>query len=913
VLVAWAFEIKEPFSKVFYFFRRRLVLSVRFIVTSCFFLAGPLVATAQQVASLSESNVAVCESHNSVLLGVSIFATGICIFLSLALMRSAKLQSHYQRALQRSETKYRKLTRNPAAVFFQFRMSADGRYSFPFMSETVKDISGLSAEEVMQDVNAILSRVAPAEQKMFEDRILESAKNLQPFHCVFRSIVAERTIWVEARSIPEKLPDGSIIWDGFFFDITEQKSVEKALRAKTSELETYFLSALDLLCIADIEGNFIRVSKEWEKVLGYDTEYLQNHKFLEFVHPDDLEDTLNAIKTLAGQEAILNFTNRYRSRDGSYRFIEWRSIPKGRFIYAAARDVTERRQAMESLQESEKRAIRQRSAIARVLADESAAKGDLVGAFRNITRILSEALGVARASIWKLTGDGKTTCLSLYDAQNETFSEGLALDVNLLAGHFSVIETEKRLYSEDIQNDPRAGEFCELYLKPMGITALVNAGIFIDGRLYGVLSGEHTGGTRKWFADEEAFLSSLASFTALVVVSDAQKQTEEKLRKSEERLNKILSVVPDMVSVHDCDMNIVYSNWNGFARVPEEKRLIGAKCYKTYRNFDQKCPGCKAEWVRQTKRPYEAEALLPDGNWIELRVLPVVDKNGDCELVVEWLRNITERKHVEQMIDSKNKELEQLLYVASHDLRSPLVNIDGYSRELDFAVKDLHRAFSEGKGSSEAPSELFPVLAEMNESLGHIRKSARQMDVLLKGLLKLSRLGRAALSFGPLDMNKLLSEVVSTIGFEAHKNKVDLQIGNLPQCWGDFVQVTQIFVNLLSNAIKYLDSGRQGLISVSGRVEGNRCVYCVEDNGIGIADAYQEKIFELFHRLEPAKTDGDGLGLTIVKQILSMIDGDIRLESTPGVGSRFFVSLPMAAQTDADNRSEIRKEPVNES
>ena len=103
------------------------------------------------------------------------------------------------------------------------------------------------------------------------------------------------------------------------------------------------------------------------------------------------------------------------------------------------------------------------------------------------------------------------------------------------------------------------------------------------------------------------------------------------------------------------------------------------------------------------------------------------------------------------------------------------------------------------------------------------------------------------------------------------------------------------------------------MISVSGRVEGNRCVYCVEDNGIGIADAYQEKIFELFHRLEPAKTDGDGLGLTIVKQILSMIDGDIRLESTPGVGSRFFVSLPMAAQTDADNRSEIRKEPVNES
>ena len=889
-------------------FRRRMFLFAARFVVGCFFFAGTLTVAAQQITSLTEGGPAVCDSHNPFLLGVLIVVTAICVLLSLALIRSARLRSHYKQALKSSETKYQRLTRNPAAVFFQFKMSADGSYSFPFMSETVKNISGVLAEEVMQDGNVVMSRINPEERKMFEDRIVESARTLQPFHCVFRSMVQERVIWIEARSIPERFPDGSIIWDGFFFDITEQKSVEEALLAKTNELETYFLSALDLLCIADTDGNFIRVSKEWENVLGYDIEYLQHHKYLEFVHPDDLEATHEAMKKLADREVVLNFINRYRGKDGSYRFIEWRSTPKNGLIFAAARDITERKQAIDSLQESEKRAIRQRSAIAEVLADESAAKGDLAGAFRSITRILSETLDVARASIWKLTDNDRTTCLALYDAQSKTRSEGLSFAVDSLPEYFSIIKAEKRFFSEDAQNDLRTGEFCESYLKFHGITAFVNAGIFINGSLYGVLSGEHIGGKRKWFADEEAFLSSLASFTALVVVSDAQKRAEEKLRKSEERLSKILSVVPDMVSVHDRDMNIVYSNWNGFARVPEEKRIIGAKCYKIYRDFDRQCPGCKAERVRNTGRPYEAEALLPDGNWIELRVLPVIDKDGDCELVVEWLRNITERKHAEQLIDSKNKELEQILYVASHDLRSPLVNIDGYSRELGFAVDDLRNAFSAHKDVLDTTVDLLPILSEMNESLSHIRKSARQMDGLLKGLLKLSRLGRAALSFGLLDMNKLLSEVVATIGFETQKNNVDLQVGNLPQCWGDFVQVTQVFVNLLSNAIKYLDSSRPGLITVSGWVEDNHCVYCVEDNGIGIAEAYHDKVFELFHRLDPAKSAGEGLGLTIVKQVLSMIDGDIRLESTPGVGSRFFVSLPAIGRGDVNNRSENRKE-----
>lgn len=141
-----------------------------------------------------------------------------------------------------------------------------------------------------------------------------------------------------------------------FFDIKERKNSEQALAQKTKELEQFFLTSLDLLCIADIKGYFIRVNKEWEHVLGYDSSELEHHSFLEFVHPDDLQNTVETISTLGNQISILNFTNRYRCKDGTYRWIEWRSAPQGEYIYAAARDITERKLVEQELLHAKQKA-----------------------------------------------------------------------------------------------------------------------------------------------------------------------------------------------------------------------------------------------------------------------------------------------------------------------------------------------------------------------------------------------------------------------------------------------------------------------------------------------------------------------------------------------------------------------------
>ena len=122
--------------------------------------------------------------------------------------------------------------------------------------------------------------------------------------------------------------------------------------------------------------------------------------------------------------------------------------------------------------------------------------------------------------------------------------------------------------------------------------------------------------------------------------------------------------------------------------------------------------------------------------------------------------------------------------------------------------------------------------------------------------------------------------------------KAKLEIGDLPACKGDKTQVSQVFSNLIGNAIKYLDPNRPGSIKVSGHQEDNKSIYCVEDNGVGIAPEHQKKVFELFYKLSSDDTLGEGMGLSIVKKIMQGHEGEIWLESELGKGSKFYFSLP---------------------
>lgn len=147
---------------------------------------------------------------------------------------------------------------------------------------------------------------------------------------------------VEVFSGPIQVGDRELLYS-IIHDVTEKKLAEQMLREKTDELDRFFSLALDLLCIADLEGHFIRLNKSWETTLGYSLADLQLMRFLDLVHPDDLSATLKSMADLSHEKPVLDLINRFYCMDGSYRYIEWRAQPhEGRLIYAAARDVTDR-------------------------------------------------------------------------------------------------------------------------------------------------------------------------------------------------------------------------------------------------------------------------------------------------------------------------------------------------------------------------------------------------------------------------------------------------------------------------------------------------------------------------------------------------------------------------------------------
>jgi signal transduction histidine kinase len=264
-----------------------------------------------------------------------------------------------------------------------------------------------------------------------------------------------------------------------------------------------------------------------------------------------------------------------------------------------------------------------------------------------------------------------------------------------------------------------------------------------------------------------------------------------------------------------------------------------------------------------------------------------------CQEIDERVKAERQRDQLLRELQAKNKELEGIIYVSSHDLRSPLVNIQGFSRKLAKSCASLVNTLSDVTVPAEKHQELQQLLKEtMPRSVEYITGSVEKMDSLLSGLLRLSRLGRAAITIENLDMNLLMSKITNSLAFQIESAGARITVENLLPCAGDAVQINQVFSNLLDNALKYRSPDRTLEIQVSSTDSVDGVLYCVQDNGIGIHPDYHEQVWEIFHRINPRDIPGEGLGLTASRRILDRLNGDIWLESEEGTGSRFFVKLP---------------------
>jgi len=256
-----------------------------------------------------------------------------------------------------------------------------------------------------------------------------------------------------------------------------------------------------------------------------------------------------------------------------------------------------------------------------------------------------------------------------------------------------------------------------------------------------------------------------------------------------------------------------------------------------------------------------------------------------------------------------NDEIQRFAYIVSHDLRSPLVNIMGFTSELEQLRGDIFRRIATlDRAGAEAPlvpadaSEIEPLLEggdkqlsqDFAEALGFIKSSIGKMDRLISAILNLTREGRREFQPVKIDMRELIEGIVATVAHQAAEAEAQIRIEPLPDIVSDRLAMEQIFSNLIDNALKYLKPGVPGDITVHGRTRLGFAIFDVADNGRGIDPKDHQRIFELFRRAGTQDKPGQGIGLAHVRALVRRLGGTMSVASELGHGSTFTITLPIA-------------------
>jgi signal transduction histidine kinase len=259
-----------------------------------------------------------------------------------------------------------------------------------------------------------------------------------------------------------------------------------------------------------------------------------------------------------------------------------------------------------------------------------------------------------------------------------------------------------------------------------------------------------------------------------------------------------------------------------------------------------------------------------------------------------------------------NNEIQRFAYIVSHDLRSPLVNIMGFTSELEELGGDIFRRIGglthvpadgpplpDGEIALEGPDK--QLSADFSEALGFIKSSIAKMDRLISAILNLTREGRREFQPEKIDTAELIEAIVSTLAHQAAEAQAEIQVAPLPNLVSDRLALEQIFSNLIDNAIKYLKPGVPGEIRIRGRTKLGYAIFEISDNGRGIDAKDHQRIFDLFRRAGTQDKPGQGIGLAHVRALVRRLGGTMSVSSELNTGSTFTITLPIT--WNASNRN----------
>jgi signal transduction histidine kinase len=378
-----------------------------------------------------------------------------------------------------------------------------------------------------------------------------------------------------------------------------------------------------------------------------------------------------------------------------------------------------------------------------------------------------------------------------------------------------------------------------------------------------------------------ALLSYLLIQWALISVNrslDQQQLSERELLRSQQQLNNLLTALPDSVLRLNSNGKILESRGRQTILASANDNIVG----KTLAEMPIPAEvqqglmhGIQTELT--TSQVYIYEYDLPDHDQTyEARIIKFRDDEVICIVrdvtAQEVIRREQEKLTTE--LESKNAELERFVYTVSHDLKTPLVTINGYIGLLQQAIdaNDVDR---------------------INSDLMQITRAANSMAELLDGLLELSRIGHIINPPEAGSLGYLVRNAVDIVREKMVARGIELEIDDdMPQYWGDSLRLLEVFQNLLENAIKFMGDQPTPRIRISAVKNDSEVICKVQDNGIGIDPRYHDRIFNLFERLNP-EIEGTGIGMSLVHRIIKAHGGTISVESVgEQQGCTIVFSLP---------------------
>ena len=364
-----------------------------------------------------------------------------------------------------------------------------------------------------------------------------------------------------------------------------------------------------------------------------------------------------------------------------------------------------------------------------------------------------------------------------------------------------------------------------------------------------------------------------------------REQARAEITHLKEYSEKIVASIPSSLLVLDKELNIKSVN-----RTYRETREIGDNDV-VGKNIKEVLPGHLLKEggllqtfedvmeTRETRRLYGVKHVSSDHpekilNITVSGIRRAEEEEEEEEDIIMVIEDVTERARLTEEVRKKNKELTNFVYTISHDLRAPIVSVQGFSSILLADFQD--KLDDTGK-----------------RYLARIQANVKQMEILIDDLLEFSRIGRAAGAFEDGPSVEIIKDVLDVLGPQLKKRGIKVNVrGNLPVIHCDRNRIFQVFENLIQNSIKYMGDAESPVIEVGCKETAGFHEFYVKDNGIGIEPEYHQRIFQIFQRLKEVDAKGTGIGLAIVERIAEVHGGSVRVESERGKGAAFYFTLP---------------------